>query len=179
MSRKLAAALAAAAALCLAQPVRAVDSASFEIGSGDSTVMARVGVQWKWKSRWLDTGDWHVGGYWDLQLGYWKGDSSAGGNTSLVDLGFTPTFRLQGNASAGPYLEAAIGFHYLSQKRIHANKRFGTNFNFGDHIGAGIRFGERGRYDLSVRAQHLSNAGLKEPNPGINFAQLRFQVHFD
>jgi opacity protein-like surface antigen len=179
MNNRLAASLAAAAALGAAQPADAVDSVSLEVGSGDKTNMARIGAQWKWQSRWFDTGSWHLGGYWDLQLGYWRGDNSAGGNVSLVDAGLTPTFRVQGSAPTGPYLEAAIGFHYLTSKRIHANKRFGTNFNFGDHVGAGVRFGERGRYDLGVRLQHLSNGGIKQPNPGINFAQLRFQYHFD
>ncbi len=181
MINRLALPLAAAVILCLAPPVRAMDSASFEVGSGDGTDMARVGVQWEWKRRWFDTGTWHIGGYWDQQLGYWKGSSGAGGNTSLADFGITPTFRLQpgSRSSVSPYLEAAIGLHYRSKKRIHAGKRFGSHPDFGDHIGAGVRFGERGRYDLGVRLQHLSNAGIEEPNPGINFAQLRFQVHFD
>jgi hypothetical protein len=28
-------------------------------------------------------------------------------------------------------------------------------------------------YDLSLRFQHLSNAGISNPNPGINFLELR------
>jgi hypothetical protein len=31
---------------------------------------------------------------------------------------------------------------------------------------------------LSYRYQHLSNAGIKQPNQGINFHLLRFQYHF-
>jgi hypothetical protein len=180
MNRNLAASLAAAAMLA-AQPAAAVDGISLEAGTGDETDMARVGVQWKWRSRWFATGNWHLGGYWDLQAGYWKGHSGAGGNTSLIDLGLTPVFRVQQTSLSpvSPYVEAAIGFHYLSRKRIHAGKTFSTNFQFGDHVGAGIRFGERARYDLGVRVQHLSNGGIKHPNPGINFAQLRFQYHFE
>ena len=34
------------------------------------------------------------------------------------------------------------------------------------------------RYDASVRFQHLSNGGLVQPNPGINFVQLRLAYHF-
>ncbi len=181
MNKNSAASFAAAAMLAAAQPAGAVDGVSFEIGTGDATDMARAGVQWKWTSRWFSAGNWHLGGYWELSAGFWKGNSSAGGNTSLVDLGLTPVFRLQQTSlsTVSPYVEAAIGFHYLSRKRIHSGKSFGSNLNFGDHIGAGIRFGERGRYDLGVRVQHLSNGGIKDPNPGINFAQLRFQVHLD
>ena len=41
------------------------------------------------------------------------------------------------------------------------------------------KFGERYRYDLSLRLQHLSNGGLAHPNPGINFLQMRLAYHFD
>ena len=57
-------------------------------------------------------------------------------------------------------------------------ENFGSSFQFGDHIGAGVRFGDKGRYDVGYRYQHLSNAGIKEPNQGINFHQLRLQYHF-
>ena len=36
-----------------------------------------------------------------------------------------------------------------------------------------------GHGDIGVRTQHLSNGGLKEPNPGINFAIVRFGYYFD
>src|SRR5437762_2379563 len=58
-------------------------------------------------------------------------------------------------------------------------RAFSTNFQYGDHIGVGARFGERYRYDLSLRLQHLSNGGLAHPNPGINFLQMRLAYHFD
>ncbi|HYL90521.1 MAG TPA: acyloxyacyl hydrolase, partial [Burkholderiales bacterium] len=35
------------------------------------------------------------------------------------------------------------------------------------------------RYDVSMRLQHLSNAGIKNPNPGVNFLQVRFQYWLD
>jgi lipid A 3-O-deacylase len=34
--------------------------------------------------------------------------------------------------------------------------------------------GRREAADLSLRLQHVSNAGIKEPNPGENFVQLRY-----
>jgi lipid A 3-O-deacylase len=82
-------------------------------------------------------------------------------------------------SSISPYVEGAIGFHLISPVRLEESRGFSTAFQFGDHIGAGARFGEHGRYDLGLRFQHLSNAGIKKPNNGINFTQLRFQVHFD
>jgi hypothetical protein len=167
-------AVAALALLCaFSVPARAIDGVSVEAGSGtDSVDLWRIGAQWNWQKKWFQSGDWHVGGYWDAQIGQWHGASH------ITDVSLTPTFRLQKNTGYGPYLEGAIGFHYLSGKNISNSKQFSTNFQFGDHVGAGFRFGDKGQYDLGLRLQHLSNAGIKHPNPGINFAILRFQYNF-
>jgi len=77
-----------------------------------------------------------------------------------------------------PYLEAAVGVHLLSESSVSAERRFGTSFQFGSHLGAGVRFGPRRAFDLSYRYQHLSNLGIKHPNQGIDFHLLRFQYHF-
>ncbi len=139
--------------------------------------MGRVAVQWKWSRRWFQGGDWHVGGYWDLGIGYWSRDALPGQNGDLVEIGLTPVFRLQRNDLKGPYAEGAIGFHLLSQTSL-GDKRFSTSFQFGDHLGFGYRFGTKSALDLGYRFQHLSNAGIKKPNDGINFHQLRLQYHF-
>ena len=170
---------------CLTSPALAVDSVSIEVGnsfnSDDAdTDMARVGVQWNWDKRWELSENWFIGGYWDLSLGYWH-TSDRRDDHNVVDVGFTPTFRLQRTSEVSgvvPYAEFAIGAHYLSDKDITDGDRLSTNFQFGDHVGFGLLFGEQSRYDLSYRVQHLSNGGIDHPNPGINFNQLRFQVHF-
>lgn len=161
------------AAACVSFSAHAVDGMSAEAGSGKGVDVWRVGAQWNWQKKWFTGGAWHVGGYWDLQLGQWRGASH------ITDIGLTPTFRLEQSSGYGPYLEGAIGFHYLSGKNITAAKQFSTNFQFGDHVGAGVRFGDKGQYDLGLRLQHLSNGGISHPNPGINFALLRFQYHWD
>jgi len=151
-----------------------------EIGSGDSTDMMRVAVSWDWDKRWFDEGDWVIAGFWEASLGEWKGKSAAGNNQSIVDVGVTPVFRLQQKTLSGfaPYAEAAIGFHLISPTFINANRKFGSAFQFGDHLGFGFRFGERYQYDLGYRYQHLSNGSIKQPNQGINFNQIRFTYHF-
>lgn len=153
----------------------AVDGVSFEAGGGSGLKLWRLGAQWNWRSKWFTGGRWHLGGYWDAQVGAWHGDND------IADLSITPVFRLQESTRSGfsPYVEAAIGFHLLSERHITPTRRFGSSFQFGDHIGVGARFGERGRHDLGLRVQHVSNAGLKDPNPGVNFWQVRYQRHFD
>ena len=174
MNNKIAA--AAFVLTCLAAlPARAVDGISVEGGSGSESVkLGRIGAQWNWQKQWFKGPEWHVGGYWDLQAGEWHGN----GHAHVTDLGLTPTFRLEKNEGFGPYVEGAIGFHYLSSKDVSAGKQFSTNFQFGDHVAGGVRFGDKGQYDLQLRLQHLSNAGIKHPNPGINFTILRFAYHF-
>ena len=41
-----------------------------------------------------------------------------------------------------------------------------------------ILFGDKQQYDLGVRLQHLSNGGIENPNPGINFLILRFAYRY-
>jgi len=159
-------------------PAFAVDGIAVEAGHGDSSDMGRIAVQWDWKSRWFQGKDWHLGGYWDLGIGYWKRrDPLPGQNDEIAEIGLTPVLRLQQNGLKGPYVEAGIGFHVLSQSTI-GSKRFSTLFQFGDHLAAGYRFGDKGAFDLGYRFQHLSNADIKKPNNGINFHQIRLQYHF-
>jgi hypothetical protein len=180
MKRTTAKSVLAASALwwvTLSAPSHAIDGIAVEGGRGDGADMGRLGVQWDWNKRWFQGQNWHVGGYWDLAVGYWKRSSPPGFNEEITDIGFTPVFRLQQNDLRGPYLEAAIGFHLLSKTSL-GDKRFSTRFQFGDHVGAGVRFGPKGQYDLGYRFQHLSNADIKKPNNGIEFHQIRFQYHF-
>ena len=173
------------AGLLAASPAAyAIDGVSFTYGHSDSgnvsVNMYRVGVQWDWNKKLLEAGGWHLGGYWEANLGYWDNRSAARTNSSITDIGFTPVFRFQQNSITGvaPYAELAVGIHFLSSTSVSTQRQFGSSFQFGDHIGVGMRFGERGHYDIGYRYQHLSNAGFKQPNQGINFHQLRLQYHF-
>jgi lipid A 3-O-deacylase len=172
-----------AAALGTAACAHAVDGSSVEIGFGnENTETARVGLQWTWGERWLSERSWTLGGYWDLQVGRWSGPLRPGRDKERVwDLGITPVFRLERatRTRVWPFFEAAIGFHLLSDLGINSQRRFSSHFQFGEHIAAGVRFGEANRYEMSLRLQHLSNGGITSPNPGINFFQLRLAYHVE
>jgi lipid A 3-O-deacylase len=156
----------------------AVDGIAVEGGVGDNTDMGRIAVQWDWNKRWFQGADWHLGGYWDLGIGYWKSqDALPGQNEDLTEIGLTPVFRVQRNDLQGFYGEFAIGFHLLSKTSL-GDRRFSTAFQFGDQLGLGYRFGAKGAFDLGYRFQHLSNGSIKRPNDGINFHQVRLQYHF-
>lgn len=162
--------------LAIAPSAQALDSVSFEHGWGsDNTFIWRAGAQWKWRKQWFSERSWRLGAYWDVQAGRWTGQNG------VTDIGVTPVFRLERSFGPDwwPYLEAAIGFHSVSDIRINSRRIFSTRFQYGDHIGAGLRFGERRQFDVGVRLQHLSNGGLRHPNPGINFLLVRVQYHFN
>ena len=167
-------------ALLFSTSVFAVDGVSVEYGNGDATNMARVGANWKWDKQWFTEGNWLVTGFWEASVGRWDGHSSAGDNQTITDLGITPVFRFQQKNPSGfaPYAEAAIGFHLITPTFINADRKFSTAFQFGDHVGLGVRFGDRQQFDLGYRFQHLSNGSIKKPNQGINFNQIRFGYQF-
>ncbi len=173
MIRKILAAAAACAAVSLPAAAQTLDGLSVEVGRGqDETNLLRVAIQSKWRKEWPAGQEWRFSGYWELSVGAWDNHDN-----SAADFAFTPTFRFERYApEVSPYVEAAIGFHIIS-RHISADRYFSTNFQFGDHVGVGVRFGEQRRYDLQLRAQHISNGGISQPNPGINFLLLRFQLH--
>ena len=166
---------------CASAPAHALEGMSLELGNGDGVDMGRVGVQWgSWKApwRWAQGANWHLGGYFEGALGYWRyGGATPSQHGELYELGLTPALRVQPNSLRGPYVEAGLGIHLLSHSSI-GDTRMSTAFQFGNHIGVGYRFGAKGSYDLGYRFQHLSNASIKRPNAGINFHQIRAQYNF-
>ena len=135
---------------------------------------------WDWPVKWFQYGHWYLGGQWELSASYWDGDEGDTGNGSLGDFGITPVFRIQTDAPYGaiwPFVEGAVGAHFFTDTEF-GDLHFGINYSFGDHLGAGVRLGETGQYELGYRYQHLSNAGLSHHNNGINFHLLRLVYHF-
>ena len=154
----------------------AINGAGLEIGHGnDSTELARVSARWDWDKRWSVSDGWIASGFWEAGLARWDGGGI--GPENLWDVSLTPVFRLRSGISKF-YLEGAIGAHVLSKTHINSRRAFGTSLQFGDHVGFGWNFGDRDRYELGYRLQHVSNAGLKEPNNGINFHTIRFGYNY-
>jgi len=158
-------------AFCLPGSALALDSVSFEGGRGSGrTNLLRMGLQWRGHDQWFEHSSWHVAHYMELAFGGWNN-----GNHTVYDAGITPVFRFE-RSGGSPYFEAAIGFHAVSKLEFEDSRETSTKFQFGDHVGAGIL---RGRYDFGLRLQHLSNGGIRNPNPGINFLIFRVQYRLD
>jgi lipid A 3-O-deacylase len=160
-------------------PCQAFDSTSFEFGNGNKTQFVRVGTQRIWNSSQLRFGNLYVVGYWNITLAYWRGHQYRGipdDIQNIWDIGATPVFRLARNNQTGPYVEAGIGAHILSAHYDNNGRQLSTNFQFGTHVGVGYVF--RNNVDLGLKIEHISNAGIKEPNSGVNFLVLRVAYPF-
>ena len=162
-----------------------IDAMSLTYGEdldNNETTLYRLGLQNKWERTWLNDGAWYVGGYWDVELAYMESDHEKSKNDNLFDLGLTPVFRMQRDASlssgVSPYAEAGIGPHLISETRL-GNQQYSTALQFGSLIGFGLGFGDRGQYEISYRFQHLSNADIKTPNQGMNLHLLRLGYAFE
>lgn len=108
---------------------------------------------------------------WEFQLGRWTG-ASGRATSGIWDVGITPLVRLEPPASGRwtTFLEGAIGAHLISRNRVHGRLDMSSAYQFGDHLGIGVRFRAM---EVVFRHQHMSNASTVQPNPGANFNMVR------
>jgi hypothetical protein len=132
--------------------------------------------EWAWR-RPLGAG--HVVGYWEVAFGRWStGHEDNRGHAWVTQVGVTPVLRWYVREAGDAFVEGGIGAHVVAPLYRKPNKRFSTTLNFGDHVAVGYRFGEDRRHEIALRFQHFSNAGIRQPNPGENFVQLRYARRF-
>ncbi|HZP91412.1 MAG TPA: acyloxyacyl hydrolase [Burkholderiales bacterium] len=146
-------------------------------GPGENAAMVEVGWFREFGFPGWSFGDWKLRGNLSLDAGYWH----AYGRESSHDtkeVGVTPVFRLEPTGTGPLYLEGGVGVHLISHTLINAERRFSTSLQFGDLLGFGLRLGEHLQYEVGLRIVHFSNAGIKEPNSGINFVALQLAYRF-
>ena len=180
--------LASAAALLAAPPALAQDAGAdmahapsvYLQGNwarhGTDALILGATLPWRaWRKPFLGG---ELRGHWDVYVSRWSFDGIAG-HDGLTLLGVTPTLRLRPDEGRSAWFwEAGIGATMADRRYRTAEREFSTRFNFASHLGLGISLGEQRRHELLVRVQHVSNAGIKHPNPGANFVQLRYALHF-
>jgi lipid A 3-O-deacylase len=138
---------------------------------GDMTY--RAGLGWKWDERWFETSTGHLGGYWDLGYTYWEGGKQASGRHSISA---APVFEyVFGAGYYKPFIEAGIGASFFSATSA-GDQKLGSSFNFEDRLGAGIKIGDTQR--IGIRVIHYSNAGLAQPNDGIESYSVFYAHQF-
>jgi len=153
-------------------PALAPASAFIQAGYGDQRTNAFItGLTWYLPWRF----DFHVGTlavYAEGSIGRWHAEGRPGGATTWpTQLGATPVVRLFPSFARHWFAEIGVGANYIVPLFKTGEKRFSTEFNFGDHFAIGRRIGAS---EISIRIEHFSNAGIDHPNPGENFLQIRY-----
>jgi lipid A 3-O-deacylase len=93
------------------------------------------------------------------------------GSTRRLDLNATAIWR---NERPWGYLEGGFGGYLLSKTINNPETRLPSAFEFGSHLGIGLALTKN--QSLGIALQHLSNAGLKQPNGGIDLVLIQYTV---
>ncbi|HEV2432200.1 MAG TPA: acyloxyacyl hydrolase [Burkholderiales bacterium] len=115
------------------------------------------GAWWKPSHVQLGASSWHV--------------PDVRGQTQRFDLNLTAIWR---SDESWGYWEAGFGGYLLSKTVNNDENRLPSAFEFGSHIGAGLRLAKN--HTLGVAIQHLSNAGIKQPNGGIDLVLVQYTL---
>ncbi|HEX6268179.1 MAG TPA: acyloxyacyl hydrolase [Burkholderiales bacterium] len=102
-----------------------------------------------------------------LQLGasIWRVPDISG-TTRRYDVNATAVWRKDTRRG---YFEAGFGPYLLSRSINNPGTHLPSELQFGSHVGAGLRLGKA---SAGIALQHISNAGIEQPNGGIDFVQL-------
>lgn len=156
--------------LCFSVSANAMNKAislSYGIGEPDNLSGYRASLQLEpeqtqWKGIWI---------YFDINAAHWHSKYTT--NKSIDALGIVPMFRFYSPKPSvlTPYLEVGIGLAGLSKDEI-GHRELGAHWGFQDIAGAGFMFGREHQLDFSVRYLHYSNAGLYNPNEGVDVKGL-------
>ena len=136
-------------------------SFSIDIGeSRDNIKIYRLGVQYD-ISDWLYNKGFPAQGYFESSLNYWKSAKH-----DIYGIAFSPVFKfsLCEQCENAPYFEIGVGVSLISKKIIET-RDMSSHFQFEDRIGLGF---SSGNINYHVRYMHYSNAGLAQPNHGID-----------
>ncbi|RKP49226.1 acyloxyacyl hydrolase [Trinickia fusca] len=137
-----------------------------------------LGLVWDPGCNFWGIGGWHFSLLGEAHVAYWHTNEDAVHN-DVYAFGAQPMLRfIKDEGAIRPYVEAGAGVRVLSHPTITDHYTLSTAFQFTELVGVGAQFGSHQQYQAGFRFQHVSNAGIKEPNPGINFSQLYLQYNF-
>lgn len=133
------------------------------------SITRRAFVQSELFTRWNLPWQWRTGTNWNTSI---KLDLSAGCLSGRQENGFVgtlgPCVVLQLGKSP-LYLDAGVSPTLLSRAG-YDNRDFAIPFQFTSHVGLDWKI--KPHWKMGYRYQHMSNAGLGMPNPGLNINML-------
>lgn len=118
--------------------------------------------------------------YGDLFFSSWNTSMPGGeGRRTYHQIGVLANWRYRFNEGRSPwFVEGGVGATVMDHVYRAPDRQFSTAFQFTEQLGVGRSFGARGQHEAALRVQHFSNAGIKKPNPGVNFVRLRYLYRF-
>ena len=115
---------------------------------------------------------------WEVNVARWHSTSSNNPRNPW-EFGFSPVARLQWKRySWVPFLELSLGVRLITDTRTSDDHVYSTAFQFSEYAGVGVAFGKAQQFAVGYRYQHISNAGIKEPNPGTGFSTVYLRYRF-
>ena len=161
-----------------AQPAGGLDWTLSAAGAAEANV-SKLGViaGWTQPAPLWQGAQWRLRLRHELELAAWRGPKAR----DLLELGYSPVLRLERPLRGGQallFVEGSIGARLLSHTRVAPERSLSTAFQFSDMLGVGVQWGAQGRSTLGLRYQHVSNLGIKRPNPGLDFGQLYYTHRF-
>jgi len=156
------------------------DAVFSQVGAGDATDSWSIGGQWRWKHAWVLRDSLVLHGRWEIAVGRWRADLNDQERDQkwVTQLSVVPTLRLFGPSGRGWYGEIGSGPAMLMPVFQSRDRSFSTELNFQSHLALGYILGSQAEHDIGLRIEHFSNAGIRDPNPGIELASLRYTYGF-
>ena len=161
-----------------AQPAGGLDWTLSAAGAAEANV-SKLGViaGWTQPAPLWQGAQWRLRLRHELELAAWRVPKAR----DLLELGYSPVLRLERPLQGGHavlFVEGSIGARLLSHTRVAPERSLSTAFQFSDMLGVGVQWGAQARSTLGLRYQHVSNLGIKRPNPGLDFGQLYYTHRF-
>jgi lipid A 3-O-deacylase len=140
-------------------------------GSEDFDTPVRIGLRGDIDTRWFESGTGYLSAYYELALNHFSDSDRA-----ATAISFSPVlvYRFTTAGNLEPFVELGIGVSYFDE-RLVGLRDLGSKFQFEDRVGFGFR---SGNHDWTLRYMHYSNAGIEEPNDGIDMVMISYGHRF-
>ncbi len=149
--------------------------------SGDQTTLYGVATYWDSVCVCAPLAQYGLGVRIYGQIAYWRGTERPSAHESLWEGSVTPTLMWMGPSvgSATFFTELGVGVSGLSKTRLNRDRQFATTFQFNEHLGVGLAFGEKRKYEIAGYVRHVSNGSIKQQNDGETFFGGVLRTRFD
>jgi lipid A 3-O-deacylase len=181
LSVLLAAITSTAGANAAADGFRAPTGLGLTAASGDQTTLYGLSTYWDSVCTCAPLAERGLDVRLYAQVAYWRGTERPSDHRSLWEGSVTPALRWMGPTvgAATLFTDLGLGVSLISQTRINRDRQFATTFQFNEHFGVGLAFGDKRRYELAAYVRHVSNGSIKQQNDGETFFGGVFRVALD